>query len=90
MPAIQFEGIELFDRLQFDLNLNRIPTTRGFRHEAVLVHKGLMKQRSISSTDEDVLNQKIFAQIRVWDEAWKKQVEKNQENQKREKLRLDE
>jgi restriction system protein len=89
MATIELAVIEVFDRSQFDVSLNDIPTTRGFRHEAVLVHKGLMKQRSISSTDQDVLNQKVRAQIYVWDEAWKKQVEKNQEIQKRDKLRSD-
>ena len=89
MATIKLAEIEVFDVSQFDINCKEVSTARGYRYEAVLVHKGLPKQRSISTTDQDILKEKILAQIHVWDELWKKQVEKNQEMQKREKQRLD-
>jgi len=89
MATIKLAEIEVFDVSQFDFNCKEVSTARGYRYEAVLVHKGLPKQRSISTTDQDILKEKILAQIHVWDELWKKQVEKNQEMQKREKQRLD-
>ena len=84
---IKIENI--FDSSQIKTTGEEVITTRGIRYEAVLEHKGLMKIRFISSTNPEITKQKVSAQIRVWDEIWKKQVEKNQEAQKKEKLRSD-
>lgn len=84
---IKIENI--FDSSQIKATGNEVITVRGIRYETVLEHKGLMKTRFISSTDPEITKQKVSAQIRVWDEVWKKQVEKNQEAQKKAKLHSD-
>jgi len=87
--GLEFKIKEVFDPSQIDFTGTEVSTARGIRYDATVVHRGLMKNRFISSTDLGVAQQKVSAQIRVWDELWKKQVEKSKEAQKKEKLRLD-
>jgi len=88
MGSFSITGL-LFDQSQFDAQVQVREMARGYRYEALLTHKGLSKQRSISSTDREFLERKLTAQIRIWDELWIKQVERDQGAQKKEKLRLD-
>lgn len=89
MGTFSVTGLKLFDQSQFDAHLQTMEMARGNRYEALLTHKGLAKQRSMSSTDRAYLDRKVIAQVRIWDELWMRQVEKDQEVQKKEKLRLD-
>ena len=81
-------SFKLFDLSQFDVNAQVTESSRGQRYNAVVIHKGLAKQRTISSSDREFLEQKVGAQIRVWDELWMKQAERNHVAQKKEQLRL--
>ena len=87
--GLEFKIKEGFDPSQIEFTGTEVSTARGIRYDVVVVHKGLMKNRFISSTDLGIAQQKVSAQVRVWDELWKKQVEKGKEAQKKEKLRLD-
>ncbi len=82
-------GCTVSDASQYNIENNSFYSGRSIKYCVNLSHKGLMKARLITSTDQYVLNQKVASQIQVWEEMWKQKLQVMYAAQKKQSIAMD-